>query len=121
MSLKSPLMRQIRKSLQLAANLCDLFEHEPLSGLVAMLAEDLMALSEGAHRSGTLDIGATVRLMKDIKSLFLRLSPNGKDLGYSRLQPIEGYLERLEEIKAVESARRRSQLDLVVRLLGSLL
>jgi hypothetical protein len=86
-----------------------------------MLAEDLMALSEGHHRSGTLDIGTTVRLMKDIKLLLLRLSPNGNDLGYSSLQPIEGYLERLEEIKAVESARRRSQLDAVVRSLGSLL
>jgi hypothetical protein len=86
-----------------------------------MLAEDLMALSEGHHRSGTLDTNPTVRLMKDIKLLLLRLSPNGKDLGYSRLQPIEGYLERLEEIKAVEMARRRSQLDAVVRSLGSLL
>jgi hypothetical protein len=111
-------MRQIRKSLQLAANLCDLFEHEPLSGLVAMLAEDLMAVSEEIHRRGTLDIGITVRLMDDIKMLFLRLSPNGND---SNLQPIEGYFERLEEIKAVEMARRRSQMDAVVRSLGPLL
>jgi hypothetical protein len=114
-------MRQIRKSLQLAANLCDVFEHEPLSGLVAMLAENLMAVSEGHHRSGTLDTGPTVRLMEDIRLLLLRLSPNGTDLGYSRLQPIEGYFERLEEIKAVESARRCSQLDSVVESLGSLL
>jgi hypothetical protein len=100
MSLKSSLMQQIRKAVQLATDLCDLFEHEPLSSLVSMLAEDLMTVSEAHHRWRSLDIGQTVTLMGDLGSLLSRLIPTGKDPEDRRLQLIKGYLERLKEIKA---------------------
>ena len=112
MSLRSPLMQQIRKAIQCARGLYDLFEHEPLSGLVSMLAEDLMAVSEEHHKCGMLDTWITIRLMEEIELLLLRLSPAGK-VDDPRLQPIKGYLERLKEIKAVQTAEKHSQVDLM--------
>jgi len=104
-------MQKIRKAVQIATDLYDLFAHEPLSRLVLMLAEDLMAVSEEWHRQRGVGVAKTRRLMEDIESLLLRLCSTWKDLDQRR-QPIKGYLKRLAEIQEIQAAKRRPQLEL---------
>jgi len=103
-------MQQIQKAVQRAEDLHNLFAHEPLSRLVSMLAEDLMAVTEEYHKWKRVDMGKTRRLMEDIESLISRLCPTWKDLDYWR-EPIKGYLKRLAEIQVIQAAKKNSQLE----------